>query len=96
MVSLDYYHWDTGGAKPFKAGNRVVHGLRLNPARIEEVASDQDEIDLLANRVALDHVLPRIEKITRPLLGTVPANPKMQIGKMKELRHIFNLVDETG
>ena len=96
MVSLDHDHRDAGGSKLVKAGNRVVHGLRLNPARIEEVAGDQDEIDLLSNRVALDHVLPRIEKITRPLLGTVPANPKMQIGKMKELRHIFNVVDETG
>lgn len=80
VIAFDDDHGDARFHKFAQHKHGVVSRLRIDVATVEEVAGDDDEIDVTANRVALDDLLPRAKKIARAVRQIVPLDAQMNVG----------------
>src|SRR5262247_1448352 len=87
VVAFDRDYRDTGFAQPAQTIHGLIHGLRLDFARVEEVARDQHERHLFGQRVKFDAIAPGVEEVARAGFRAVAANSQMDVGDVDEFDH---------
>jgi len=63
----------------------VIHGLRINGARIKKISGDEDEINPLADGMARDNIEPRAGEVFGALVQIVTATTEMRVSEMEKL-----------
>jgi hypothetical protein len=88
VVPFDHKNRDICLPQEFEASDRLIHRLGLNATGVEKITSDEDEGDLLRDRISFDTVSPREEKVVRSFLRAITPDSKVDIGNVKEFCHV--------
>src|SRR5215510_7213595 len=87
VVAFDRDYRDTGFAQPAQTVHGLIHGLRLDFARVEEVARDQHERHIFGQRVTFDAIAPGVEEVARAVFRAVAANSQMNVSDVEKFDH---------
>src|SRR5262249_37447021 len=87
VVAFDRDDRNPGFPQPAQTVHGLIHRLRLDFARVEEVARDQHERYILSQRVTFDAIAPGVEEIARAVLRTVTTDSQMDVSDVEKFDH---------
>src|SRR5215204_4128493 len=67
----------------------MIHRFGRHIAFMEKIAAHNDEIDLFTNRVFLQNINPRIEKIARRFVELITRAAEVHVRDMKEFHTVI-------